>query len=55
MRIHPRVEEGSMKMQDMPATLIEREGETSMPPGGGLALVVAGSFLFWAAMIWIVL
>ena len=42
-------------LPDVPQTLIERDVHSSMPPGGGLALVVAGSFLFWAAMIWIVL
>jgi hypothetical protein len=50
------MEEGSMKaMRSVPVTLIERDGETSMPPGGGLAMVVAGSLVFWAAMIWMVL
>jgi hypothetical protein len=34
---------------------MERDGESSLPPGGGLAIVIAGSFLFWAAMIWVVL
>lgn len=42
-------------VRDVPASLLERDAETSLPPGGGLALVIAGSFLFWAAMLWIVL
>ena len=42
-------------MREVPASLLEREGESSLPPGGGLAVVIAGSFLFWAAMVWLVL
>ena len=42
-------------MREVPASLLEREGESSLPPGGGLAGVIAGSFLFWAAMVWLVL
>lgn len=45
-----------MKMlREVPASLIEREGESSLPPGGGLAIVIAGSFLFWAALAMLVL
>jgi hypothetical protein len=42
-------------LHDVPPTLIERDGETSMPPGGGLAIVIVGSLMFWAVMIWVVL
>jgi hypothetical protein len=40
---------------NVPATLLERDSETSLPPGGGLAMVIVGSFVFWAALIWAVL
>lgn len=39
----------------VPVTLIESEGERSLPPGGGLAIAVAGSLVFWAVTIWMVL
>ena len=42
-------------MREVPMSLLEREGESSLPPGGGLAVVIAGSFVFWAAMVWLVL
>ena len=42
-------------MREMPSSLIERDGESSLPPGGGLAFVIAGSLVFWAAMVWLVL
>jgi len=42
-------------LREVPPSLLERDGESSLPPGGGLAIVIAGSFLFWAAMIWVVL
>lgn len=42
-------------MRDIPSTLVERDQETAMPPGGGLAIVVVGSMLFWASLLWIVL
>lgn len=49
-------EEGRMKsVGEIPPSLLERDGETGLPPGGGLALVIAGSILFWGALIWVVL
>ena len=42
-------------MKHVPVALIERDDAASLPPGGGLALVIMGSLMFWAAMIWIVL
>lgn len=42
-------------LQDVPSALVERDGDSKMPPGGGLAIVIAGSFLFWSALIWLVL
>lgn len=42
-------------LREVPPTLVERDGDGKMPPGGGLAIVVIGSILFWSAMLWIVL
>ncbi len=42
-------------LREAPATLFERESEAGLPPGGGLAIVVLGSIVFWAALIWVVL
>ncbi|MBO9712525.1 hypothetical protein [Sphingomonas sp.] len=38
-----------------PLTVIERDDASSLPPGGGLAIVVAGSMLFWGVLLWFVL
>lgn len=40
---------------EAPVPMFDTEGPSSMPPGGGLGLVIAGSFIFWAVLLWAVL
>lgn len=42
-------------MRNIPSTMVDRDHESALPPGGGLAIVIAGSMLFWASLLWVVL
>jgi hypothetical protein len=42
-------------LHEVPASLIERQDEGSLPPGGGLVIAIGGSILFWGMLVWLVL
>jgi hypothetical protein len=41
-------------LHKIPPSLIEQD-DRAMPPGGGLLIAVTVSFLFWGALVWLVL
>ena len=47
---------GKMRsLQEVPASLIEQDGDRLMPPGGGLMIAIGGSLAFWGVLVWLVL
>jgi hypothetical protein len=42
-------------LQKIPPSMIEPDADRTMPPGGGLLIAVGASFLFWGALVWLVL
>lgn len=51
-----KVRLGKMKhLHNVPATMIESGSDRLVPPGGGLMIAIAASFVFWAVLVLLIL
>ena len=42
-------------LHNIPPSMVERDSDRTVPPGGGLMIAVVVSFAFWGALVWLVL
>jgi hypothetical protein len=42
-------------LHDVPPSLIDRDADRALPPGGGLLIAVGFSVLVWAALVWVLI
>ena len=42
-------------LHNIPPSMVERDSDRTVPPGGGLLIAIAVSVAFWGALVWLVL